>query len=457
MSSTPSAQQLLLRSSAQGYRSNFTTTNASRLRDSCHGCAASKVKCTKEKPTCSRCARRGTRCEYLITKRPGRRHDSRTSDGVVDVPMSTISTNDVAGPATLSAWQATFPMASCTDSAPSLSHSEQQPNPSTFSGLGFEFDEFFSSPLPFSLPDTPNLELLDAPNTSSSEESTRSTNTSISGKSHSNPISPEDIIYLFGERSRSLSLPSDTITGQLPSTNKTHGKITKDFETSHRCFPHALNTLNKLFADDTTACMMSLGEHSHNKSSNWRPSSVQTVISRNEHAINEMSRILQCSCSTNSVLLTIVALVVFKALDWYAVAARMATAGEDDTLNGHPYSSLPSPRQLSAESAGRSHNQQKDKDYDRQPAQLVLVELHRVQRFLSQLSPKLQACGHGQQSKRASTSSGHYSISSPQFGEDAVTMASSPFSSVVLEQLEPEMRKRMGSLSAEIIAFLRRD
>ncbi|KIM92896.1 hypothetical protein OIDMADRAFT_21633 [Oidiodendron maius Zn] len=172
-----------------------------------------------------------------------------------------------------------------------------------------------------------------------------------------------------------------------------------------------------------------------------------------------MSRILQCSCSANSFLLTIVALVVFKVLDWYAYAAKTATADEDETFNGNPYSSMPSPRQRSAELTVGSHRQQKGRDYDRQSAQLVLVELHRVQRFLSQLSPKLQACGHEPQSRRASTStaSSQPSMANPQFSGDVLTMAALPFSSVVLEQLEPEVRKRIRSLSAEIIEFLRRD
>ena len=456
MQSIHSDQQPPVQSSAQGYRSSFTTTNASRLRDSCHGCASSKVKCSKEKPTCSRCAKRVTRCEYLVTKRPGRRHNSRPSDGAADLAMNTITTNDGPVSSALSVWPEAFPTVSCADYAPSPSYSVQLSNPSTFPGLVSEFDEFFNSPT-FSLPDTSNFELSDAPNTSSGGETTSSSNTSISGKSHANPVPPEDIIYLFGERSRSPSLPSDAITGPLPNPNKIHGNFTTDFETSHRCFPYALDTLNKLGAGDAAACMMSVGEHGYSRSSGQPPSSVHTIISRNEHAINEMSRILQCSCSANSFLLTIVALVVFKVLDWYAQAAKTATADEDETFNSNPYSSLPSPRQRSAELTSASHRQQKGRDYDRQSAQLVLVELHRVQRFLSQLSPKLQACGHEPQSRRASIASSQPSMANPQFSEDVLAMASLPFSLVVLEQLEPEVRKRIRSLSAEIIEFLRRD
>ncbi|OBT65173.1 hypothetical protein VE03_04769 [Pseudogymnoascus sp. 23342-1-I1] len=391
--------------------------------------------------------------------------------------MTTITTNNGPMSSELSVWPEDFPMVSGADPLPSPSYSLQQSNPSTFPELVSEFDEFFNSPT-FSPPDVSNFELSDAsnfelsdasnfemsdvPNTWSGGKTTSSSNTSISGKIHSNPVPPEDIIYLFGKRSRSPSSPFNAITGQLRKNNEIQGNFTKDLEASHRCFPHALDTLNKLFAGeklagDTAACMMSLGEHGYNRSNSRRPSSVHTIISRNENAIEEMSRILQCSCSANAFLLTIVALVIFKVLDWYAHAAKMATAGEGETPNGNSYSSLPSPRQRSAESSVGSNRQKNGRDYDRQSAQLVLVELHRVQRLLSQLSPKLQACEHEPQSRRASTASSQPSMANTQFSEEVLTMASLPFSSVVLEQLEPEVRNRIRSLSAEIIGFLRQD
>ncbi|KFY13626.1 hypothetical protein V491_06343 [Pseudogymnoascus sp. VKM F-3775] len=480
MASVQSDQQPPLRSSAQGHRSGFTTTNTSRLRDSCHACASSKVKCGKEKPTCSRCAKRVTRCEYLITKRPGRRHNSRPSDRDAGIPMTTITTDNGPVSSALSVWPETVSAVSRADPLPSPSYSVQQSNPSTFPELVSEFDEFFNSPTfsppdvsnfefsdvsnfessdasNFELSDASNFELSDASNPWSGGKSTSSSSTSISGKNHPNPVPPEDIIYLFGKRSRSPSLPSDSTTGKLPKTSEIYGNFTKDFETSHRCFPYALDTLNKLFAGDETACMMSLGDHGYSRSNGQRPSSVHTIISRNEHAIDALSRILKCSCSANSFLLTIVALVIFKVLDWYAHAAKMATAGEDETLNGNPYSNLPSPRHRSAESTVGSGRQQNDRDYDRQSAQLVLVELHRVQRVLSHLSPKLQACGPEPQSRRGSTASSQPSMVNPRFSEDVLTMTSLPFSSLILEQLEPEVRNRIRSLSAEIIGFLRQD
>lgn len=43
-----------------------------KLRDCCQSCARSKVRCTKEKPSCSRCETKGIPCRYLQSKRPGR-------------------------------------------------------------------------------------------------------------------------------------------------------------------------------------------------------------------------------------------------------------------------------------------------------------------------------------------------------------------------------------------------
>ncbi|KAI1372120.1 hypothetical protein F4677DRAFT_433531 [Hypoxylon crocopeplum] len=43
-----------------------------KLKDSCDACSASKVRCTKEKPSCARCTRLGNQCSYSVTRRMGR-------------------------------------------------------------------------------------------------------------------------------------------------------------------------------------------------------------------------------------------------------------------------------------------------------------------------------------------------------------------------------------------------
>ena len=49
------------------------TMRIPRLRDSCDACASAKVRCTKSKPTCTRCEKREICCQYTATKRAGRR------------------------------------------------------------------------------------------------------------------------------------------------------------------------------------------------------------------------------------------------------------------------------------------------------------------------------------------------------------------------------------------------
>ncbi|KAH6629941.1 aflatoxin regulatory protein-domain-containing protein [Chaetomium sp. MPI-SDFR-AT-0129] len=48
-----------------------------KFRDSCNACAVSKIKCTRTKPVCGRCTKRGYHCEYVPTRRAGRKHHPR--------------------------------------------------------------------------------------------------------------------------------------------------------------------------------------------------------------------------------------------------------------------------------------------------------------------------------------------------------------------------------------------
>ncbi|KAK4244979.1 hypothetical protein C7999DRAFT_34691 [Corynascus novoguineensis] len=73
-----SNSQSVAASSAWSMEKNSKTPAAPKLRDSCHNCAASKQRCSKEKPACVRCLKRGKTCEYQQSKRAGRaRADTR--------------------------------------------------------------------------------------------------------------------------------------------------------------------------------------------------------------------------------------------------------------------------------------------------------------------------------------------------------------------------------------------
>jgi hypothetical protein len=61
--------------------SRLSTASHARLRNSCDACNTAKVKCSKERPCCRRCERRGVDCVYSVSLRPSKRpqHDPAIS------------------------------------------------------------------------------------------------------------------------------------------------------------------------------------------------------------------------------------------------------------------------------------------------------------------------------------------------------------------------------------------
>ena len=83
-------------------------------------------------------------------------------------------------------------------------------------------------------------------------------------------------------------------------------------------------------------------------------------------------------------------------------------------------------------------------------AQRVLGELYRVQRLVNQISAKIKE-------QTATDAQGNTSGPSTPSGERRESEVSLPFSTVMLSQLEADMRKRLKSLSLGMAAHLRRD
>ena len=84
-------------SSSLGGGSPSASGPLGRIRNSCNACALQKLKCPQQKPTCSRCAKRGTICEYDVAKQGGRKpNNSRGSSDKRKsaVPGTLVTTND---------------------------------------------------------------------------------------------------------------------------------------------------------------------------------------------------------------------------------------------------------------------------------------------------------------------------------------------------------------------------
>jgi Aflatoxin regulatory protein/Fungal Zn(2)-Cys(6) binuclear cluster domain len=411
------------------------------------------LKCYKEKPTCSRCAKRGLTCQYVATKRGGRKHENRSgiTNSSNTSPGATPTANATQHLPPLSSW---FTPNSTTDPLPSPGVIYPSPKPttsgasfnlfsnlhspadqslsSTFTDLTTDLDDFFASPLSFSVPDTSDTDLL--------------------GQAHffstggDNCCSSKGPATLFDTFPRS---PPNSRASPASDAQSYHGSRAADSPCS--CLVRALGLMKQLFPSPSAGCMTSTIQGLD------RPTAlptIQAVIAKNEHTIEAVSTMLQCSCSQDGYLLTIMSLIVFKVLSWYAAAARKTPSSGDDSH------SVQSPRTSHSPHSPHSEQVLQDPavvgsycldgvDSARMAAQLVLSELHRVQRLVNQLSTKLKV--------QAAKNAGGTDTPNSLGYENAESETTLPLSAIMLDQLEVDIRKRLRALSLEIVEGLKRE
>ncbi|KAH8800670.1 putative C6 transcription factor [Xylogone sp. PMI_703] len=457
-------------SSGSSGAGSTTAPAAPKLRDSCEACAASKVRCNKVKPSCFRCTKRGLNCEYLATKRVGRKHYSRPSvSDRSNTPTSTANTINVTQSPSISDWFVSNSAIPQSDGLPSPSVTDPSSLKQTsgassdifsnafspegqsltsvitdltselddFFTLTTELDDFLAAPLALSVPDTSDSDILSQVRFFSSAGAGAGTD---SGSSNCTTTFL-DVFPGF----------QDTVS-ELSSLSRPRSPLNRSPSTSDSCgcLFQALDLMKQLFPD-SSACSISTPQGADKPAA---LPTIQAVIAKNEATIIAVGTMLQCSCSQDGYLLAIISLIVFKVLGWYAAAARK-TPSSTDSSSGSRSPSVSSMRQS-------PHSEQvlqnpaivgsyclDGEDGARMAAQLVLSELHCVRRLVNQLSSKLKVQvvrkGGG-----ADTSN-----SSGCVGADSETAL--PLSAVMLSQLEVDLRKRLRTLSSEIVEFLRRE
>jgi hypothetical protein len=169
------------------------------------------------------------------------------------------------------------------------------------------------------------------------------------------------------------------------------------------------------------------------------------VIIKNEQTIEAISNMLHCQCAQDSYLLTIMALIVFKVLGWYAIAARETSTSEPNQGREFPEITQQTQRFPSEYSVD-------GEDHGRMAGQVVLSELHRVQRLVNVLSQRLK--GHGMPNRGSSDILDQLATQGPEISFDAE--GTFPLPITMLHQLESDLRKRLRALSADIVDMLRR-
>lgn len=326
--------------------------------------------------------------------------------------------------------------------------------------LTTELDEFFATPSSFSIPELSDSDILGPsqffPTSVDSSNCSNLTSNNSSENLFDNFQLFQDSIPDFSAFSKPDSTSDNhasPLDAQSSSNNSTRGTETPCF-----CLVRALGLMKQLFPspnNNNYASAIDEVDQQQRHQSNTTAPTIQSVIAKNEHTIEAISSMLQCSCSHDGYLLTIMSLIVFKVLGWYAAAAAPRVPSVEDDHSG-----LPTPSTTHSRQSSHSEMVVQDgtivgnyclegADADRMAAQLVLSELHRVQRLVNQLSAKLKM--QIAQEARFGSEVAHGSASYKSEDNDFAV----PLSSVTLDQIIVDLRKRLRTLSVNIAESLR--
>lgn len=384
-----------------------------KLRDSCHLCAASKVKCSKDKPVCARCAERGTRCQYLITQRTGRKASRQNS--IDDQSLQ------ASGLPTPPGFPSFLPMPSDSSSPKntvSSSSSWDMSNPDFNTSLDSLLPPLSTClTLPFSDTELTRLQAMIGDDRLDTSFETHQDVPAQLGCSISSGEDPT--LLMDASCPASLELDLDLEMKNHMLLNST----TEALDAQVDCLGTALRLMNQLSSEKE----FKLPPSAHNRmmpcdlADQKPPQRLEEIISDNNDAINTVDCLLQSHDVQDGYCLVIISLIVSKILSRYAAAAQRETLGNAD--DAAAFSSGPSPAQSGP----------KPDEPNPQSVQRILAELYQVQGLIDRFSSKLQV----------------------SVAKTAVGLTCSPFSGTVLSQLDAELRKGLSNLSLELIDGLR--
>ncbi|KAI9376386.1 aflatoxin regulatory protein-domain-containing protein [Aspergillus egyptiacus] len=431
---------------SSGLQISPTQAPTVKLRGSCHACALSKLKCSQDKPTCARCAKRGTTCQYLASKRAGRKQGSRT--GSLRSPIKTdhrpLSLENGDSKDLLAASTQIMQYAlqqdrslgalrsshyhqgtpSYPDSVPSLLSSAgtttSATTPLTFNN--HELDGFYASPMSLSLLGGPDIDYFPVNDADLKDFDAFSDPIPFFTPESSMPMLEDNLVKQF------FGPNIETSLRDLSSSPSTAEAFNLRSLTQCSCFGRLLTLLRKLFPG--SGCNTTYSEDGDKP---FLPT-IQQVITQNERTIQEINQTLNCYGSHDGYTLSVLALAVFKVLDWYGAVANDPAVYEDsptcsDQIDRKP--TIIAGYKLEGEDQGRM------------AAQLVLSELHRVQRLVKILFQRLK--DHGSRDGIPGEANG-------------VGAGGHPFvlPLSLLDHLAAGLRARLRCLSGEIVEHLRR-
>ena len=430
-----------------------------KLRNSCHACASSKLKCSQDKPSCSRCAKRGLNCEYVAAKQGGRKPNKRSSNDNRNrnFPDPAVHTNEDVHLSSQANWftsSSSHPsidllrspgimhhsprpsISESSDKLPDLFSPLDQTSSSTSTVASNSLEDLFNSPIPFST-ETSDFNLFKPADFFPA--GIENDNNGPESLSDSYPVFENGVSELLA-----LSIPSST-----PRLSTTRSKEVHEYqeiratEPPCSCLVQALGFMGQLFPSPSpTDCLTWATKGLDKATAN---PTIQATIARNEATIEAVGAMLNCpSCSKDGYLLAVMSLIIFRVLGWYAAVGRQTPCVHGSPLCRSRQSSPPRPVPGTSTVVGRYRLD--GTDSPRMVAQLVLSELHRVRRLVDQLSSKL---------KMQAAKNGRGGTETPE-SMDLDNEMTLPLSGMMYDQLDVDLRKRLKALSFEMINRLKK-
>ena len=252
---------------------------------------------------------------------------------------------------------------------------------------------------------------------------------------------------LFGYSATTHQTPSPEPPAKKPKSLNRPGNNKTTTDSRCTCLTQALGLMKQLFPHPPSFCTTS-GTSGDDNHTPLLPSNVPGILERNRHTVQTVSAMLACPCSQDVHLLSVLAHIVFKVLEWYEVACARSTPLTPPATPTTPRRPASSKRR--DHSRNRSYLEevcQQLEHVDRysssvnggdSAAQMVLRELHHVQKLVNELAAKLK------------TQSG---IEQPagKMLEGEGQQLLMPFSGAILDLLGVDLRKRVKEVVGGVV------
>ena len=342
-----------------------------RLRASCDGCYMSKVKCTKETPTCARCVNHGVVCKYSPSQRVGKprrlRDDqqvhekSKTQDAGAE-PSSSCSTSDASVNPPLYSWNVNF-------------------DPSVVArGSGISLDDISRIwQGAFSLPDSERESFGEG----------SGCNSSLSSPSNSLP-KPVESVQDYPITSHASSGSLETMVTPTPSQQpqpflSSEPMLLQDEFTDlyFPQLPEPTTVPSHLSSSETCLCgntTFDILRSLHDQASNI---AFDKILAANKSAVNTITTLLSCPCTRDSTSIMTLAVALTKIMSLYQSIGRSSflAFAANSNPDAHAASLLPTPITLGAYQVDRAEEEQIK-------LQVVLNDLRKVDSIMAKFQKR---------------------------------------------------------------------